>query len=177
VPTPCAAFLTAARHHLTRHKISCREPSVHATQHMRTTADRESVNDRLARAPLHRLVRPVCDHGDVCGREYTPEATQLPTAQPPYNEQKAKTSPTAIGAANCRTAVREEANARYARATIRMQLVSHEAMNGRPMRQPASPSDERARGYKTHKANPTAATTTMGIRSNHSRNSRITLKV
>ncbi len=42
---------------LTRHKISCREPSVHATQHTLTPADTRSVNGRLARGQLHRLVR------------------------------------------------------------------------------------------------------------------------
>ena len=44
--------------HLTRHKISCREPAVHATQHTLPTADTPSVNVRLARGQLHRLVRP-----------------------------------------------------------------------------------------------------------------------
>ena len=43
---------------LTRHKISCREPAVHATQHTLSTADTPSVNGRLARGQLHRLVRP-----------------------------------------------------------------------------------------------------------------------
>ena len=43
--------------HLTRHKISCREPSVHATKHTAPTADTGSVNVRLARGQLHRLVR------------------------------------------------------------------------------------------------------------------------
>ena len=45
------------RSHLTRHKISCREPSGHATQHTLTTADTTSVDDTLARGQLHRLVR------------------------------------------------------------------------------------------------------------------------
>jgi hypothetical protein len=44
--------------HLTRHKISCREPSAHATQHTLTAAGTPSVNVRLARGQLHRLVRP-----------------------------------------------------------------------------------------------------------------------
>jgi hypothetical protein len=43
--------------HLTRHKISCREPSVHATQHRRTMAVTGSANRRLARGQLHRVVR------------------------------------------------------------------------------------------------------------------------
>ena len=47
---------------LTRHKISCREPSVHATQHTLATADTRSVNVRLARGQLHRLVRPLARH-------------------------------------------------------------------------------------------------------------------
>ena len=42
---------------LTSHKISCREPDVHATKHMLPTADTGSVNVRLARGRLHRLVR------------------------------------------------------------------------------------------------------------------------
>ena len=42
---------------LTRHKISCREPSVHGAHHTRPTADSPSVNGRLARGQLHRLVR------------------------------------------------------------------------------------------------------------------------
>ena len=46
---------------LTRHKISCREPSVHATQHTLSTADTPSVNVRLARGQLHPLVRR-CGH-------------------------------------------------------------------------------------------------------------------
>ena len=48
----------AALHHLTSHKISCREPSVHEPQHTLTMADTRSVNGRLARGQLHRLVRP-----------------------------------------------------------------------------------------------------------------------
>ena len=43
------------RSHLTRHKISCREPAVHATQHTLSTADTPSINRRLARGQLHRL--------------------------------------------------------------------------------------------------------------------------
>ena len=46
-------------HHLTRHKISCREPSVHATQDTLATADTGSVIGKLARGQLHRLVRPL----------------------------------------------------------------------------------------------------------------------
>ncbi len=42
----------ARSHHLTRHKISCREPAVHATQNTLATADTPSVNDRLARGQL-----------------------------------------------------------------------------------------------------------------------------
>ncbi len=48
---------------LTRHKISCREPSVHAPQHTLATADTPSVNRRLARGQLHRLVRRFSSHG------------------------------------------------------------------------------------------------------------------
>jgi hypothetical protein len=64
-------------HHLTRHKISCREPSVHATQHTATTADTGSVNRRLARGQLHRLVRWSRSRGArverrLCARETRP---------------------------------------------------------------------------------------------------------
>ena len=38
---------------LTRHKISCREPSAHATQHTLPTADTPSAGVRLARGQLH----------------------------------------------------------------------------------------------------------------------------
>ena len=48
---------TGVRIGLTRHKISCREPSVHATHHTVATADTPSVNVTLARGQLHRLVR------------------------------------------------------------------------------------------------------------------------
>jgi hypothetical protein len=44
-------------HGLTRHKISCGEPTAHRPQHTRTTADTGTVNDKLARRQLHRLVR------------------------------------------------------------------------------------------------------------------------
>ena len=47
---------------LTRHKISCREPAVYKSQHRRTMAATESVNVRLARGQLHRLVRPLPSH-------------------------------------------------------------------------------------------------------------------
>ena len=47
----------ACEQHLTRHKISCREPSLHATQHALPAADTESVIGNLARGQLHRLVR------------------------------------------------------------------------------------------------------------------------
>ena len=47
---------------LTRHKISCREPIVHATQHTLSMADTPSVNGSLARGQLHRLVRPLVSH-------------------------------------------------------------------------------------------------------------------
>jgi hypothetical protein len=53
-------WTTAGSYHLTRHKISCREPSVHTTQHRRTMADTGSVNRGLARGQLHRLVRRAC---------------------------------------------------------------------------------------------------------------------
>jgi hypothetical protein len=62
---PAVAFQRAdvvRRYHLTRHKISCRESSVHATQHTLTRADTPSVNDRLARGQLHRLIR---SHGEL----------------------------------------------------------------------------------------------------------------
>ncbi len=47
---------------LTSHKISCRELSVHSAQNTLTTADTQSVNRRLARGQLHRLVRCSLDH-------------------------------------------------------------------------------------------------------------------
>jgi hypothetical protein len=50
-------FYATGAHHLTRHKISCREPNVHKSQHTLTTAAVGSVNRRLARGQLHRLVR------------------------------------------------------------------------------------------------------------------------
>ena len=55
-----------ALNHLTRYKISCREPAVHATQHTRTTVNTRRVIDRLARGQLHRLVRRyVAPHKDL----------------------------------------------------------------------------------------------------------------
>ena len=52
-----ASVLTRRSQHLTRHKISCREPCVHESQHTLSTADTPRVNGRLARGQLHRLVR------------------------------------------------------------------------------------------------------------------------
>lgn len=52
-----SGFHSKRAQRLTSYKISCREPTVHATQHTSTTADTPSVNDRLARGQLHRLVR------------------------------------------------------------------------------------------------------------------------
>ena len=55
--------LIAWSHHLTSRKISCREPSVHVTQHTLPTGDTGSVNRRLARGQLHRPVRCLgCAH-------------------------------------------------------------------------------------------------------------------
>ena len=58
-------MLTAHDVALTRHKISCREPEVHATKHMLPTADTPSVNGRLARGQLHRLVRSFAQHRTI----------------------------------------------------------------------------------------------------------------
>ena len=60
--------------HLTRHKISCREPSVHEPQHTLPTANTSSVNRWLARGQLHRLVRWLRRRGarverQLCARE------------------------------------------------------------------------------------------------------------
>ena len=59
---------------LTRHKISCREPSVHATQDTLTTADTGSVNGRLARGQLHRLVRWFACHRPKNDNDEVPTA-------------------------------------------------------------------------------------------------------
>ena len=55
-------FTGEAESRITRHKISCREPTVHATQDTLATADTPSANGRLARGQLHRLVRPSLGH-------------------------------------------------------------------------------------------------------------------
>ena len=52
------------RIHLTSHKISCREPSVHGAHDTLPTADTPSANGRLARGQLHRLVRPFFRSGE-----------------------------------------------------------------------------------------------------------------
>ena len=48
--------------HLTKHKISCRESSAHATQRRHRMAEIGSVNRRRARGSPHRLVRPLLPH-------------------------------------------------------------------------------------------------------------------
>ena len=50
--------IEAQRHtHLTRHKISCGEPEQLPTEQKALMADTRSVDDKLARRQLHRLVR------------------------------------------------------------------------------------------------------------------------
>src|SRR6187431_2947079 len=55
--TAANAKLTTRAIGLTRPKISCRESAVHEPQHTLPTADTPSVNRRLARGQLDRLVR------------------------------------------------------------------------------------------------------------------------
>ena len=63
MPPPAISAPAQTHEHLTRHKISCREPSAHGTQQTLTTADTRSVNGRLARGQLHRLVRRLRNAG------------------------------------------------------------------------------------------------------------------
>jgi hypothetical protein len=97
---PVAAALRRSPSASNETKISCREPSVHATHHTLTTAATGSVNRRLARGQLHRLVRWLASHRRETCRGTLSRPTALrrckrPTEQDPESH-RASTSRLAV---------------------------------------------------------------------------------
>jgi hypothetical protein len=179
-PKPTTAKMNATRHNrsgrsrlstrtigLTRHKISCREPSVHGTQHTATTADAESVNRGLARGQLHRLVRWLHGRGDrverrLCARETRRHdrcrnPTLLRRNSGTRVERKEGTRSVAPPPARCsRTAVRAEqrTNHRQRRgrtAAAAEKRTSYREPSAREQREKTWPQTQRSHHLTRHK--------------------------